>query len=87
MTLFDLPAESSDRSLSGAREVTVSFDGGSRGNPGPSAIGAVVADRSVSPPRVLATVSEPIGTTTNNVAEYRAAIAGLDAARARAPST
>ena len=82
MTLFDLPAESSDRSLSGAREVTVSFDGGSRGNPGPSAIGAVVADRSVSPPRVLATVSEPIGTTTNNVAEYRAAIAGLDAARA-----
>ncbi len=60
--------------------VTVFCDGGSRGNPGPAAIGAVVLDASESPPRVLATVSARIGVTTNNVAEYRALIAGLEAA-------
>jgi len=57
-------------------------DGGSRGNPGPAAIGAVVLDPSTSPPTRLASVSERIGVTTNNVAEYRALIAGLEAARA-----
>ncbi|MCU1430657.1 MAG: ribonuclease [Actinomycetia bacterium] len=61
-------------------EVVVYCDGGSRGNPGPAAIGAVVLDPSTEPPRVLATVSETIGVTTNNVAEYRALIAGLEAA-------
>ena len=63
-----------------SRKCAVYCDGGSRGNPGPSAIGAVVFDRSVEPPRRLATVSERIGVTTNNVAEYEALIAGLDAA-------
>ena len=58
----------------------LSSDGGARGNPGPAAIGAVVMDPTTSPPRVLAEVSERIGVTTNNVAEYRALIAGLDAA-------
>jgi ribonuclease HI len=61
--------------------VTVYFDGGSRGNPGPAAIGAVVLD-DATPPRRLAAVSERIGETTNNVAEYRALIAGLEAAAA-----
>lgn len=61
-------------------EVVVYCDGGSRGNPGPAAIGAVVLDPAPSPPRVLATVSERIGVTTNNVAEYEALIAGLRAA-------
>ena len=61
-------------------EVLIYCDGGSRGNPGPAAIGAVVLDPSVDPPRRLATVSECIGVTTNNVAEYRALIAGLEAA-------
>jgi ribonuclease HI len=61
-------------------EVVVFCDGGSRGNPGPSAIGAVVLDPSTDPPRRLAEVSERIGVTTNNVAEYRALIAGLVAA-------
>ena len=61
------------------------FDGGARGNPGPAAIGAVVYDASASPPQRLATVSERIGETTNNVAEYRALIAGLEAA-ARTPA-
>ena len=73
MTLFDGEA---------ARDtVAIFFDGGSRGNPGPAAIGAVLLDPSTSPPTRLAAVSEYIGTTTNNVAEYRALIAGLEAAR------
>lgn len=62
-------------------EVLIYSDGGSRGNPGPAAIGALVLDPSTSPPTRLATVSERIGSTTNNVAEYRAVIAGLEAAR------
>jgi ribonuclease HI len=62
-------------------EVTIFCDGGARGNPGPAAIGAVVTDPTTEPPAVLATVSERIGVATNNVAEYRAVIAGLLAAR------
>jgi ribonuclease HI len=62
-------------------EVLVFCDGGARGNPGPAAIGALVVDPTVEPPARLATVSERIGVTTNNVAEYRAVIAGLEAAR------
>jgi len=61
--------------------IAIYFDGGSRGNPGPAAIGAVLLDPSTSPPTRLAAVSEYIGNTTNNVAEYRALIAGLEAAR------
>jgi ribonuclease HI len=67
--------------------VEIWCDGGSRGNPGPAAIGAVVLDASTDPPARLATVSERIGVATNNVAEYRALIAALEAAepfRARA---
>jgi ribonuclease HI len=62
--------------------VLIYFDGGSRGNPGPAAIGALVLDPSTEPPGRLATVSECIGVTTNNVAEYQALIAGLEAASA-----
>jgi ribonuclease HI len=61
-------------------EILIFCDGGSRGNPGPSAIGAVVLDPATDPPRRLAEVSECIGITTNNVAEYKALIAGLVAA-------
>ena len=64
----------------GLERIVVYADGGSRGNPGPAAIGAVVLDPSTEPPSRLAVVSERIGVTTNNVAEYRAAIAGLEAA-------
>jgi ribonuclease HI len=66
-------------------EVTVYADGGARGNPGPAAIGAVVLDTTVTPPVRLASVSEAIGVATNNVAEYRALIAGLEAALAYRP--
>jgi ribonuclease HI len=62
--------------------ITVFCDGGARGNPGPAAIGAVVLDPTTSPATRLATVSERIGVATNNVAEYKAVIAGLEAARA-----
>jgi dinuclear metal center YbgI/SA1388 family protein len=57
--------------------VRIWIDGGSRGNPGPSAIGVVLEDAEGT---VLDTLSRAIGTTTNNVAEYRALLAGLDMA-------
>jgi broad specificity phosphatase PhoE/ribonuclease HI len=59
-----------------AVKVVVEADGGSRGNPGPAGYGAVVftADRST----VLAESKQTIGRATNNVAEYRGLIAGLD---------
>jgi ribonuclease HI len=62
-------------------ELVIYCDGGARGNPGPAAIGAVVLDPSTDPPTRLATVSERIGVATNNVAEYRALVAALEAAR------
>ena len=54
-------------------------DGASRGNPGPAAIGAAIYDESG---REVHAVSQRIGRATNNEAEYRAAIAGLEAALA-----
>jgi ribonuclease HI len=54
-------------------------DGASRGNPGPAAIGAAVYD---GDGREVHAVSRRIGRATNNEAEYRAAIAGLEAALA-----
>lgn len=59
-------------------KVIVEADGGSRGNPGPAGYGAVVwsGDRG----SVLAEAKSAIGTATNNVAEYRGLIAGLEAA-------
>jgi ribonuclease HI len=60
-------------------ELLLYCDGGARGNPGPAAIGAVVFDATVDPPQLLVSVSERIGIATNNVAEYKALIAGLEA--------
>jgi ribonuclease HI len=53
-------------------------DGGSRGNPGPAAIAAVVTDPSG---KELAERAETIGEATNNVAEYRALLLGIDLAK------
>ncbi|MER7892519.1 bifunctional RNase H/acid phosphatase [Micromonospora sp. NPDC094482] len=61
-----------------ARVVQIEADGGSRGNPGPAGYGAVVRDPETG--EVLAERSESIGVATNNVAEYRGLIAGLEAA-------
>ena len=58
-----------------ARTFVVTADGGSRGNPGESAYGAVVTEGS----HVIAELSGRIGVTTNNGAEYRGLIAGLKA--------
>jgi ribonuclease HI len=53
-------------------------DGGARGNPGPAAAAYVLeADDGT----VLAVHGEAIGVATNNVAEYRALVAGLERAR------
>ena len=60
--------------------IRIFCDGGSRGNPGPAGVGAVVLDASTEPARVLTTVSRTIGIATNNVAEYQALIDGLEAA-------
>lgn len=59
--------------------VVVSCDGASRNNPGPAGIGAQLTTADGT---VLAEIAEGIGETTNNVAEYEAAIAGLERALA-----
>jgi len=60
-------------------------DGASRGNPGPAAIGAALY-RMDNGKRVLVDqVSDAIGIATNNVAEYKAVIAGLKTAMAFEP--
>lgn len=60
-------------------KLVVHVDGGARGNPGPAAIGVVVSD---SGGGTVEELGEPIGETTNNVAEYRALLRGLERARA-----
>ena len=57
------------------RDFVVEADGGSRGNPGPAAYGALVRDASTG--AVIAELGGSLGTATNNVAEYNGAIAGL----------
>jgi ribonuclease HI len=60
-------------------KVVLHVDGGARGNPGPAAIGVVVS----SPEgEVLDEMAETIGVATNNVAEYRALLRGLERAGA-----
>ncbi|HEV2777510.1 MAG TPA: ribonuclease HI family protein [Solirubrobacteraceae bacterium] len=60
-------------------KVVVHVDGGARGNPGPAAAGAVI---STPDGEVLDEVAEAIGIATNNVAEYRGLLLGLQHARA-----
>ena len=58
--------------------LTLEFDGGSRGNPGPAGIGVVVRAQDGTP---LVTLGRFIGKCTNNVAEYRALITAMGEAR------
>ena len=58
-----------------AMQLLIEADGGSRGNPGLSGSGAVVIDRQTG--EILVEISEYIGVATNNVAEYRALLAGV----------
>jgi len=72
-------ATSAEPPAAGARRLIVNVDGGARGNPGPAAIAAVV---STPDGEVLEERGERIGETTNNVAEYRALLLGLERAMA-----
>ena len=58
--------------------LTVHCDGAARGNPGPAGIGVHIADQDGT---TVAEIAEGIGEATNNVAEYTAAIRGLERAR------
>jgi ribonuclease HI len=58
--------------------LTLQFDGGSRGNPGPAGIGVVVSAEDGTP---LVTLGRYIGRATNNVAEYRALILAMEKAK------
>lgn len=60
-----------------AETLRVRVDGGARGNPGPAAIGVVLED---GDGRVIAEIGRCLGIATNNVAEYTALLAGLEAA-------
>lgn len=60
------------------RRLIVEADGGSRGNPGPAAYGALVRDGDTG--TILIEVAEYIGEATNNVAEYQGVLAGVRAA-------
>jgi broad specificity phosphatase PhoE/ribonuclease HI len=69
--------------VTGPRSVIVEADGGSRGNPGPAAYGAVLRDAETG--EVIAEDGTTIGVATNNVAEYSGLIAGLKLAEEFAP--
>ena len=60
-------------------KVVVHVDGGARGNPGPAAVGVVV---SAPGGAVLEEFAERIGVASNNVAEYRALLCGVERAAA-----
>jgi ribonuclease HI len=59
--------------------LSLEFDGGSRGNPGPAGIGIVIR---AADGTALVTLGRYIGRATNNVAEYRALITALEQAKA-----
>jgi ribonuclease HI len=59
------------------KKVIIYTDGAARGNPGPAAIGAIIKDETDT---IIARISQRIGITTNNQAEYHAIIAALEKA-------
>ena len=69
--------------VTGPTSVIIEADGGSRGNPGPAAYGAVLKDAATG--EVIAEDGTAIGVATNNVAEYSGLIAGLKLAEEFAP--
>jgi len=64
------------------KKIKIFTDGGARGNPGPAAIGVVIKDENN---KILKKHSEYIGKLTNNQAEYRALIKGLELAKELKP--
>ena len=69
--------------MSRVPRVVLEADGGSRGNPGPAGYGALIRDAATG--EVVAEAAEAIGVATNNVAEYRGLIAGLQLYAEHAP--
>ena len=59
-------------------KLIINTDGGSRGNPGPGAIGVVIRDESG---KIIKTYKKCVGKVTNNQAEYLALISGLTLAK------
>jgi len=74
-SLDDPPSAGKPR---GVERAILHTDGASRGNPGPSAIAAVIY---LPTGEELASVAKKIGRATNNVAEYRAVVEGMKLAR------
>ena len=82
--LFEFEAAPTAASGAVGRRLVVEADGGSRGNPGPAAYGALVRDAGTG--EVLNREGLTLGTATNNVAEYSGLVAGLEMARAIDPA-
>lgn len=59
-------------------KLIINTDGGSRGNPGPAAIGVVIKD---GVGKVLFKIGKCIGNTTNNQAEYQAVVLAIEKAK------
>ena len=76
MTLFNSNPKWDNRGA--GKTLTLHFDGGSRGNPGPGGIGVVLLYEAGDP---LYELGEFLGRCTSNVAEYTALIRGLTAAK------
>jgi dinuclear metal center YbgI/SA1388 family protein len=76
-SLFEAAPASSPAGASTPRHLRIRVDGGSRGNPGPGGIGVVLEDMDG---RIVDTLGRTIGVCTNNVAEYKALLAGLELA-------
>lgn len=76
------PPSSEQESSPEAQEIHLFVDGASRGNPGPAGIGIVLTDPEGN---VLQQKSQYIGQTTNNIAEYRALLEGVQLALAFQP--
>lgn len=60
------------------KKIIIFSDGGARGNPGPAGLGVVIYNEKKE---IVARISKFIGKTTNNQAEYRALILGLEKAK------
>lgn len=63
-------------------QLTIHTDGGSRGNPGPAAIGVSIESADGS---IIHTIAQTIGIQTNNVAEYAAVLAALEYLQKKPP--
>lgn len=66
-----------------SKKIKIFTDGGARGNPGPAAIGIVIKD---DKDKIIKEYSDYIGETTNNQAEYKALLKGLQLANEFKPN-